>query len=105
MISMRQQKRSASRGAVRTHMFSGGSAPSTAPQARERFVQQARAERPVVGEARRAGGAATIMSGRAARRERAERHRLVVDGDDALAPAHLLLHQVAEQVAALRAVA
>src|ERR671914_1252301 len=32
ITSMRQQKRSASRGAVRTHMLSGGRAPSTAPR-------------------------------------------------------------------------
>ena len=41
---------------------------------------------------------------RHARPERAERHGLVVDREDALAPAHLLLDQVLEQVAPLRAV-
>ena len=98
-----QWKCSAPRGAVRTQRLSGGGAPSFArsccrpscsrrapparPSAKLRLVA-ARHELQLVGHARG---------------ERGEQHRVVVDRDDALAAAHLLLEQVAQQAAAHRA--
>ena len=104
ITSMRQQKRSASRGAVRTHMLSGGSAPSAAPRRLSASCSSRAAERAVVGEARRGPARDDLHVERHARAEGTERHRLGVDRHDALAPAHLLLHHVLEQVAALGAV-
>ena len=96
---MCQQKRSASRGAVRTHMLSGGNEPSTAAETVQRLVQHPRAERTVVGEPRRGPARHHLQVERHPRAERAERDGLVVDRDYALPPAHLLLHEVPEQVA------
>ncbi len=102
-MSIRQQKWSAPEGAVRTHRFSGGLAPSRRAQAAEHVVQQRGAERAVVLEARPRAARGDHELVRDARRVRRHRHRLVVDRDDAVAPADLLLHEVAEQVAAHRA--
>ena len=104
MISIRQQKWSAPRGAVRTHRFSGGLAPSRRAQAAQRVVQQRGARsgrRPRSARAARRG--ASISWNGSARRVRRHQHGLVVDRDDPLAPADLLLHEVGEQVAAHRA--
>ena len=103
MMSIRQQKCSAPRGAVRTHRFSGGEASEPAAQAQQRVVQQRRAERPVVLEARPRAARHEHQLERQRAAVRREQHRLVVDRHDALALADLLLHVVAEQVAAHRA--
>ena len=102
--SMCQQKRSASRGAVRTQRFSGGRPAERRLQSPQRRVQQSRAEWPVVGEAGLGLARHDLEVERHPRRERAERDGLVVDGHDPLAVAHLLLQDVLEQVATLGAV-
>ena len=92
---MRQQNHSAPRGAVRTHRLSGGSPPQHGRQAAEHLVQQRRrraAPRPRSAPRGRRGMICTWKGTRDG--ERADRHRLVVDGHDPLAPAHLLLDQV-----------
>ena len=102
-MSMRQQKRSASRGAVRIQRFSGGLAPKRRAQARQRVVQERRAGRAVVLEALAAPSRREHERVLVARRVRARQHGLVVDRDDAVAAADLLLDEVLEQVAAHRA--
>ena len=103
MMSIRQQKCSAPRGAVRTHMFSGGEAPSRRRRRSSASCSSARAGRPVVLEARARAPRGEHQLERQLGRPRREQHRLVVDRDDALAQPDLLLHVVAEQVAAHRA--
>ena len=100
-MSMRQQKCSAPRGAVRIQRFSGGPRPA-AREAAQPVVQECGAGRAVVVEAR----------ARPARREHelegqpravgGHEHRLVVDRDDALAELDLLLHEVLQEVPAHR---
>ena len=80
-----------------------GRAAEAPRQARERVVQRGGAERPLVLEAhRRAPRGDQQLVGRGGRVRR-EDDGLVVDRDDALAEADLLLHEVGEQVAAHRA--
>ena len=102
-MSIRQQKCSAPRGAVRTQRLSGGIAPSRRRRRGERVVHEVRAERAVVLEARARAARGDHQLERQPRGVGRDQHRLVVDRHDALAPAHLLLHEVAEQVAAHRA--
>src|SRR4051794_6935371 len=74
-----------------------------AAQAQQRVVQQRRAGRAVVLEP---GVGAARDEHELERQPRGvwrEQHRVLVDGDDAVAHPHLLLQQVAEQVAAHRA--
>ena len=66
-------------------------------------MQHARAERAVVLEPRQRPPRHDLQLEGHARGERADGHRLVVDRHDPLAPLHLLLQQVLQQVAALRA--
>ena len=101
-ISIRQQKCSAPLGAVRTHRFSGGLAPQRAAQPAQRVVQERGAGRAVVLEARARPARREDQVERHARGVGRHQHGLVVDGDDPLAPADLLLHVVAEQVPAHR---
>ena len=63
--------------------------------------QERRAERPVVLEPR--AGRGTIWTWKGTRARTGRSPPLLVDGDHALAQPHLLLDQVLEQVAALRA--
>ena len=102
-MSIRQQKCSAPRGAVRTHRFSGGIAPSAARSrpARRAAARRRSARRPRSG---RAAGAARACSWYGRR----EPYGAISTASSsiatiALAPPHLLLHQVVEQVAAHRA--
>ena len=103
---MRQQKWSAPRGAVRTQRFSGGLAPKRRARRLQPVVQQRGARsgrRPRSARRGRRGASSSWKGAREA--YGASQHRLVVDGDDALAAADLLLDEVGEQVAAHRAVA
>ena len=102
-ISIRQQKCSAPLGAVRTHRFSGGLAPSRARSRRSASCSSAAPVGPVVLEARARAARREQQVERHARGVRRHQHGLVVDRDDPLAPADLLLHEVGEQVAAHRA--
>ena len=104
-MSIRQQKWSAPRGAVRTHRFSGGlRAEARARSRRSASCSSAAPGRAVVLEARpRRGAGASMQLERHARGVGRHQHGLVVDRDDPLAPADLLLHEVGEQVAAHRA--
>ena len=72
-------------------------------QAQQRVVQERGAGRAVVLEARLRAPRHEHQLEREARRVGGHQHRLVVDRDDAVAHPHLLLHEVAEQVAAHRA--
>ena len=102
--SIRQQKYCAPRGAVRTQRFSGGRPPS-ARSSRPSVACSSRArQRPAVLEPRARRARDDLQLERHARGERADRHRLGVVGDEALAQPHLLLHQVLEQVAPVRAI-
>ena len=101
-MSIRQQKWSAPRGAVRTQRLSGGELAEPAPQPRERVVQERGAERPVVLEPRARAARGEHELEREPRRVRRHQDRLAVDRDDPLAPPDLLLHEVAEEVAAHR---
>jgi len=91
MMSIRQQNRSAPRGAVRIQRLIGVLVPRRArSDARPRCSSAAPARR-------------QHQRVRVTRRVRTQQHRLVVDRDDPLAAADLLLHDVLEQVAAHRA--
>ena len=99
---MRQQNVSAPRGAVRIQRFSGGEAPS---RRRSRSSASCRSAAPVgPSSSKRACGrrGTSISWNGSARRVGRHQHRLVVDRDDPVAHPHLLLHEVAEQVAAHR---
>ena len=72
-------------------------------EASQRVVQQRGAGRTVVLEARPRAAGREQQVERRAPGVRRHQHGLVVDRDDPLAPAHLLLHVVAEQVPAHRA--
>ena len=102
-MSIRQQKCSAPRGAVRIHRFSGGEAPKCLASRLSASCSSAAPGRALVLEARArpARGEHELVG--QPRRVRGHQHRLVVDRHDPLAPADLLLHEVAEQVAAHRA--
>ena len=102
MMSIRQQNESAPRGAVRTHRFSGGDAPSAALQPPQRVVQERGPDGPSSSKRARGRRGDEHELERQPRRVGREQHRVAVDGDEPLAPAHLLLHEVGEQVAAHR---
>ena len=93
-MSMRQQKRSASRGAVRTHRLSGGLAPKrrAQPRQRRRAAAPRRSGPSSSKRSRRRRGASMSWYGQP-RRVGAPEHRLVVDRDDPLAAADLLLRR------------
>ena len=103
-MSIRQEKCSAPRGAVRTQRFSGGLAPRRRAQPRQRLVQHRAAGGPVVLKALR-GVRGAISSWNETRARTGHQHGLVVDRHDPLALAHLLLDEVAEQVAPIVCVA
>ena len=86
-MSMRQQKCSAPRGAVRTHMFSGGLRAEAPPEAPQRVVQQRRAGRAVVLEAGPRPPRREHQLVGQPRRVRRQQDGLVVDRDDPLAAA------------------
>ena len=94
-----------------TGVLRGGSHPQAqrraraeAPcQQRQPVVQQARAGRPVVLEARASPARDEHERERVLRGVRAQQHRLVVDRDDPLAAADLGLHEILEQVRPHRA--
>ena len=102
-ISIRQQKCSAPLGAVRTHRFSGGLAPSRARRRRSASCSSAAPVGPSSSKRARARRGREHEVERHARGVGRHQHGLVVDRDDPLAPADLLLHEVGEQVAAHRA--
>ena len=104
MTSIRQQKSSAPRGAVRTHMFKRWAGAEVTGQALQTLVQQRRHRWARRHGSGRAGvrGASISWKGR---REAigSDQHRLLVDRHDALASAHLLGDQIAEQALSHRA--
>ena len=103
-MSIRQQKCSApaGRGAhPQVQRRASAELARAAAAARRAAARRRSARRPRSARAARRG--ASMQLERQARRVRRHQHRLVVDRDDALALAHLLLHEVAEQVAAHRA--
>ena len=102
-ISIRQQKCSAPLGAVRTHRFSGGLAPSRARRRRSASCSSAAPVGPSSSKRARGAPRREHEVERDARGVGRHQHGLVVDRDDPLAPADLLLHEVGEQVAAHRA--
>ena len=103
--SMRQQKCSAPRGAVRTHIFRGGEEPKwrasrvspscnsaepSGPVVLEAHARHARREHQLEGQARAVGR---------------HQHGLLVDRDDPLAAAHLFGDKILEQPAPIVRVA
>ena len=103
ITSMRQQKRSAPRGAVRTQRFSGGLAPRWRARRCRPSCSSAAPVGPLVLEARaRAARGEHQLEGHA-RGVGREQHRLVVDRDDPLAAADLLGDEILQQVVAHRA--
>ena len=102
-MSIRQQNESAPWGAVRIHRFSGGEAPSRRRRRSSASCSSAGAGGPVVLVAGAAAARDEHELERQPRGVGGEQHRVVVDRDDAVAHAHLLLQQVGEQVAAHRA--
>jgi hypothetical protein len=77
--------------------------PETAAQALQRVVEERGAQRPVILEARPRAPRRQQQLERRDRGVGRHQHRLVVDRHDPLAPPHLLLDEVGEQVAAHRA--
>ena len=88
------------RGAVRTQRLSGGVTPKRARRRRSASASRPAASGPSSSKRARGRARGEHELERAARGVRRDQHRLVVDGDEPLAPPDLLLHQVAEQVAA-----
>ena len=98
---MCQQNSSTPRGAVRTQRLSCGTAPSAPASARSAVPIIAA---PPSASSKRGDGARgnDPQLERRSRRPRADQQRLVIDGDEPLAAAHLLGRDVAEQVRAHR---
>ena len=101
-MSIRQQKWSVPRGAVRIQRFSGGLAPMRRARRPQRVVQEGGAGRAVVVEARAGPARGEHELVGKARAVGDHQDRLVVDRDDPLVELDLLLDEVLEQVAAHR---
>ena len=97
--SMRQQKCSASRGAVRTQRLNGGRGAEGAFEPSDHVVEKRRAEWALVLESSPGLSRRDRHLERHAPGERAEGNRLAVDRHDAVAEADLFLDQVLQQVA------